>query len=78
MALEDIGVNRELRELENERKLHRIVLKSEQEKIAKMLKGEMGKDMKDVINGRKRVKMPFFQMLKYKINYWLDKLFSVL
>lgn len=78
MALEDIGVNRELRELENERKLHKIVLKSEQEKIAKMLKGEMGKDMKDVINGRKRVKMPFFQMLKYKINYWLDKLFSVL
>lgn len=78
MALDNIGVNRELRELENERKLHRIVLKSEQEKIAKMLKGDMGKDMKDVISGKKRVRMPFFQMLKYKINYWLDKLFSVL
>ena len=38
-----------------------------------MLKGDLGKDMTDVINGRKVVKLSF----KMKLKYWIKRFFEI-
>ena len=41
-----------------------------------MLRGSMGKDIDDVLSGKVKVKLSFFEKMKYKINFWLDKIFN--
>ena len=37
----------------------------------------MGDDIKDVLEGKKVVKLTFKEKIKYKINSWFNKLFEV-
>lgn len=78
MENNNIGVSREFRELNNERILYKKVLESQQEKIAEQLKGEMGQDIKDVLSGKKVVKLSFLELARYKIRYWVNRIFDVL
>ena len=71
-------LNRELKEIEKDRVKYEIELEKQQEKISMMLKGEMGKDMHNVLDGKVKVKMPLIDKVKYKINYFLNKLFNTI
>ena len=73
---EKVELNREVRNLENDKKMSILAIKNEQEKMARMLRGSMGKDIDDVLSGKVKVKLSFFEKMKYKINFWLDKIFN--
>ena len=45
--------------------------------LQKSLLGDMGKDMDDVLSGKVKVKLPLLMRIKYKINFWIDKLFKI-
>ena len=69
-------LNREIKNLENDKRMSVLAIKNEQEKMARMLRGSMGKDIDDVLSGKVKVKLSFFEKMKYKINFWLDKIFN--
>ena len=69
-------LNRAVKNLENDKKMSILAIKNEQEKMARMLRGSMGKDIDDVLSGKVKVKLSFFEKMKYKINFWLDKIFN--
>lgn len=71
-----VELNREVRNLENDKKMSILAIKNEQEKMARMLRGSMGKDIDDVLSGKVKVKLSFFEKMKYKINFWIDKIFN--
>ena len=73
---EKVELNREVRNLENDKKMSILAIKNEQEKMARMLRGSMGKDIDDVLSGKVKVKLSFFEKIRYKVNFWLDKIFN--
>lgn len=73
---EKVELNREVRNLENDKNMSILAIKNEQEKMARMLRGSMGKDIDDVLSGKVKVKLSFFEKMKYKVNFWLDKIFN--
>lgn len=75
---ETIALAREMRELNSEKNIQNIVLNAEKEKYANLLRSEMGQDIKDVLSGKKVVKMSKWEIFKYKFNYYLNKIFKVL
>lgn len=73
---EKVELNREVKNLENDKKMSILAIKNEQEKMARMLRGSMGKDIDDVLSGKVKVKLSFFEKMKYKVNFWIDKIFN--
>lgn len=71
-----IEVNRELREINRERKLYQFELNKEQTKIAQALKSEMGEDMKKVLQGEREISLPLSVKIKYKIKNFINKIFN--
>ena len=47
---------------------------SEKNRWAELLKGEIGQDMKDVLSGKKKVKLSFKEKMNYKFKYYKNKL----
>lgn len=74
----NIALTRELREWKNEQIIQENTLKAEQQKISDMLKGDMGKDIHDVLSGKKQVKLSKFDIFKYKLNYYINKILRAL
>lgn len=74
--MSNIAANREKRALDNDRLMSRRALNFQQRRIAQELLGDMGKDMNDVLSGKVKVKLPLLMRIKYKINFWLNKLFK--
>ena len=74
--MSNIAANREKRALDNDRLMSRRALNFQQRRIAEELLGDMGKDMDDVLRGKVKVKLPLLMRIKYKINFWLNKLFK--
>lgn len=74
--MSNIAANREKRALDNDRLMSRRALNFQQRRIAQELLGDMGKDMDDVLSGKVKVKLPLLMRIKYKINFWLNKLFK--
>ena len=72
----NIAANREKKALENDRLMSRRALNFQQRKIAQELLGDMGKDIDSVLSGKVKVKLPFLMRLRYKVNFWIDKLFK--
>lgn len=73
-----IALTRELREWKNEQIIQENTLKAEQQKISDMLKGDMGKDIHDVLSGKKQVKLSKLDIFKYKLNYYINKILRTL
>lgn len=71
-------LNRELKEMNKEHDLFMQELSNQRQYMAKMLLNDMGKDMNDVLNGKTKVKMSFWLKLKYKVNYYINKLFNAI
>lgn len=61
------AINRELQTLKSERRMDELALKGYQWSIAQELKGAMGKDMKDVLEGKKKVSFSLWERIKNKI-----------
>lgn len=74
--MSDFELNRELREFNKEQGLYELELSNYRNKIADELRNEMGRDMKDVLEGKVKIKLSFFQKVKYTIQYWLNILFK--
>lgn len=72
--MSNISVNRELTTLKSEQKISEMALKGHQTAIANMLNGAMGKDMKEVLSGKKKVKLSPWRKIKYKFLYYLKML----
>ena len=75
--MSNIAANREKRASDNDRLMSRRALNFQQRRIAEELLGDMGKDMDDVLSGKVKVKLPLLMRIKYKINFWIDKLFKI-
>jgi hypothetical protein len=60
-----------MKSLESERRMNKLALKGAQWSIAQQLNNSMGKDMKDVLEGRKKVKLPFWKRFRHKLNLFL-------
>lgn len=75
--MSNIAANREKRALDNDRLMSRRAINFQQRRIAEELLGDMGKDMDDVLSGKVKVKLPLLMRIKYKINFWIDRLFKI-
>lgn len=71
-------LNKELRGLKNDRKMTERSIAFQQTEIANKLKGEMGNDMMDILNGNKKIEIPLKQKVKFRIKRFFDKLFEIL
>lgn len=67
-------LNRELRGLKNDKIMTERAVESEKNRWAEMLKGSLGQDIKDVINGKKKVKLTFNEVLNYKLKFYKNKI----
>lgn len=70
----DYELNRELRGLKNDKIMTERAVDSEKNRWAELLKGEIGQDMKDVLSGKKKVKLSFKEKMNYKFKYYKNKL----
>lgn len=75
--MNDNELNNEIRGLNNDKKIFKLTLESHQNKIANDLKGSMGKDMMDVLQGKTFVKLSKWEKFKYKINYYIDNILKI-
>ena len=70
------NINKELTNIINDKFIFEHELKIHRVNIAHMLKTDMGKDIDDVLSGKKIVKLSFFEKIKYKTKYYLNILFN--
>lgn len=70
--MNDIEYNRELTTYNSEKRMDMLALKGLQWNIAEQLNGSMGKDMNDVLSGKKKVELTFWTKLKHKFNSFLS------
>lgn len=78
MSNYNIEIERELSQLKLDQDRGKHELENEKMRIASLLLNDMGKDIDDVINGKVAVKMSYFEKLKYKIKFILNKIFNTL
>lgn len=69
-------LNKELRGLKNDQKMSERNIAHQQENIANKLKGEMGKDMMDVITGKKKITISKLDRFKFSIKRIIDNIFE--
>ena len=60
-------LNRELRMLNNDKKMTERAVDSEKNRWAEMLKGSMGNDINDVLSGKVKIKPINKKSFKYKL-----------
>ena len=67
--------DREVITYNSEKKMDALALKSHQLKLSQQLKGSLGKDMNDILSGKKKVEFTFWVKLKHSFNNFL-KMFN--
>jgi hypothetical protein len=71
-------LNRELKEIDKEREVFTQELTNKRQHMANLLLNDMGKDIDDVLKGKVKVKLSWKEKMKYKIKYYINKLFEIL
>jgi hypothetical protein len=71
-------LNKELSNLNKDKKNNEEELNRKKEQMANLLLNDLGKDIDNVLSGQVKVKLSFFEKLKYKFKYYIDKLFNIL
>lgn len=66
----------EIESLQGERMMGETELKSTQSSISEKLRGSMGADMIDILDGKKKVVMSKRMKLRYRINNFFKMLFG--
>lgn len=72
-----VSLSRELRGLKNDRIMTERSIKSQQEVWVNLLNGGLGKDMTEVLEGKRKVTLPLSIRLKYKWNNFVNKLLKL-
>jgi hypothetical protein len=54
-----------------------LAVQNQRDRYASLLKGEMGKDIDDVLSGKVKVKLSFWERVKYKTRHFLDVIFNM-
>jgi hypothetical protein len=67
-------LNRELRGWKNDKIMTERAVESEKNRWAEMLKGSVGEDIKDVLSGKKKVKLTFNEVINYKLKFYKNKI----
>lgn len=75
--MSEFELNRELRELKKENDSYEAELSRQRQLMAQSLKEEMGRDMMNVLSGKVQIKLSLWERIKYKIRFYLDKLFEI-
>ena len=70
----DYELSRELRGWKNDKIMTERAVEFEKNRWAEMLKGDIGQDIKDVLSGKKKVKLTFKEVLRYKIKFYKNKI----
>lgn len=70
----DYELTRETRGLKNDKIMTERAVEFERNKWAELLKGSMGEDIKDVLSGKKKVKLTFNEVLNYKLKFYKNKI----
>ena len=70
----DYNLHREIRGLKNDKLMSQRAVNFERNKWAKLLNGEMGKDIDDVLSGKVKVKLTFKEIVSYKLKRLKNKL----
>ena len=71
-------LNRELRGLKNDKLMTDRAVDAEKRIWAEKLRGEVGKDINDVLSGKKKVKLTFGEVVSYKLKYYKNKIKKIL
>ena len=71
-------LNRELKEIDKEREVFTQELTNKRQHMANLLLNDMGKDIDDVLKGKVKIKLSWKEKMKYKIKYYINKLFEIL
>ena len=69
-------LNKELRGLKNDQKMTERNIAQQQENIANKLNGAMGKDMMEVISGKKKITISKWEKVKFSWKRITDKIFE--
>ena len=75
--MSEFELNRELREWRKENNNYEAELSRQRQIMAQSLKEEMGRDMMNVLSGKVQIKLSLWERIKYKIRFYLDKLFEI-
>ena len=70
----DYELTRETRGLKNDKIMTERAVEFERNRWAEMLKGSMGEDIKDVLSGKKKVRLTFNEVLNYKLKFYKNKI----
>ena len=70
----DYELTRETRGLKNDKMMTERAVEFERNRWAEMLKGSMGEDIKDVLSGKKKVKLTFNEVINYKLKFYKNKI----
>lgn len=78
MEIAQYQIEMENRQLEEDRKQFKMELATQQNKYSVMLNGEMGEDIKNVLNGKVKVDLPKKQRIMFKIKCFFNNIFNKL
>lgn len=74
----DYELTREARGLKNDKIMTERAVDYEKNRWAEMLKGNLGEDIKDVLSGKKKVRLTFNEVINYKLRFYKNKIKKML
>lgn len=69
----DYELIRECRHLNNDKMMTERAVESEKKRWETLLKGSVGQDIKDVLSGKKKVKLSFKERFNFKVKKYKNK-----
>jgi hypothetical protein len=72
--MNDIGLSRELKGYEGDKKMTKMAISVTQNQMKEQLLGDMGKDIKDVLDGKRFVTVSKYKRKKFQILSWFRRL----
>lgn len=73
----DIALSKELNGYAGDKKMTELAISTTQNRMAEMLNGEMGEDMKAVLNGEIQIKPTTYENNKFKLISWFKRMFRM-
>lgn len=73
----DIQLQREINALSGDLAVTKLAVNNMQIEMEELLKGEMGRDIRDVLDGKKIIKLGFFEKIKFKIRNLFRRIFKL-
>lgn len=74
----DYELNRELKGWKNDKLMTERAVEFERNRWAEMLRGNLGKDIDDVLSGKKKVRLTFNEVINYKLKFYKNKIKKML